>query len=106
MVISSDIYYQVLNAGKNKLRSMDEVKSLVSLRALILNGVQIIHFMSSVSDSDLWMFAVLMVCDVPLSPLFLTDNEIASISRLDHMKELNTLGMCLQLSVLISCINV
>ena len=29
---------QVLNAGKNKLRSMDEIKPLVSLRALILNG--------------------------------------------------------------------
>lgn len=29
---------QVLNAGKNMLRSMDEVSSLVSLRALILNG--------------------------------------------------------------------
>ena len=29
---------QVLNAGKNKLRSMDEIKSLVSLCALILNG--------------------------------------------------------------------
>ncbi|XLS78425.1 hypothetical protein HN51_062650 [Arachis hypogaea] len=29
---------QVLNAGKNKLRSMDEVRSLVSLRALILKG--------------------------------------------------------------------
>lgn len=28
----------MLNAGKNKLRSMDEVRSLVSLRALILNG--------------------------------------------------------------------
>ncbi|CAL5345332.1 unnamed protein product [Camellia sinensis] len=29
----------VLNAGKNKLKSMDEVKSLLSLRALILNGM-------------------------------------------------------------------
>lgn len=29
---------QVLNAGKNKLRSMDEVGSLLTLRALILNG--------------------------------------------------------------------
>ncbi|KAI8000101.1 Lipid phosphate phosphatase 2 [Camellia lanceoleosa] len=28
---------QVLNAGKNKLKSMDEVRSLLSLRALILN---------------------------------------------------------------------
>lgn len=34
----SSIFKQVLNAGKNKLRSMDEVRSLVSLRALILNG--------------------------------------------------------------------
>ncbi|RVW86710.1 hypothetical protein CK203_039828 [Vitis vinifera] len=32
---------QVLNAGKNKLRSMDEVRSLVSLRALILNDNEI-----------------------------------------------------------------
>ncbi|CAL5357677.1 unnamed protein product [Camellia sinensis] len=29
---------QVLNAGKNKLKSMDEGRSLLSLRALILNG--------------------------------------------------------------------
>lgn len=29
---------QVLNAGKNKLKTMDEVKSLTSLGALILNG--------------------------------------------------------------------
>jgi hypothetical protein len=29
---------QVLNAGKNKIKSIDEVRSLVSLRALILNG--------------------------------------------------------------------
>ncbi|CAL5408992.1 unnamed protein product [Camellia sinensis] len=30
---------QVLNASKNKLKSMDEVRSLLSLRALILNGL-------------------------------------------------------------------
>lgn len=29
---------QVLNAGKNKLISMDQVRSIVNLRALILNG--------------------------------------------------------------------
>ncbi|PSR86465.1 Protein phosphatase 1 regulatory subunit like [Actinidia chinensis var. chinensis] len=46
----------VLNAGKNKLKSTDEVRTLISLRALISN-----------------------------------DNEFASICRLDHMKELNTL---------------
>lgn len=28
----------MLNAGKNKLTVMDQVKSIVSLRALILNG--------------------------------------------------------------------
>lgn len=35
-----DLYFgnQVLNAGKNKLKSMDDVQSLVGLRALILNG--------------------------------------------------------------------
>ncbi|CAL5437314.1 unnamed protein product [Camellia sinensis] len=30
----------VLNAGKNKLKSMDEGRSLLSLRALILNGME------------------------------------------------------------------
>ena len=34
----SSVFKQVLNAGKNKLRSMNEVRSLMSLRALILNG--------------------------------------------------------------------
>ena len=29
---------QVLNAGKSKLKSMDEFRTLISLRALILNG--------------------------------------------------------------------
>nr|AMM42992.1 LRR-RLK [Vernicia montana] len=33
---------QVLNAGKNKLKFMDEVRSLVSLRALILNDNEIV----------------------------------------------------------------
>lgn len=28
----------MLNAGKNKLKSMNEISSLVNLRALILNG--------------------------------------------------------------------
>lgn len=30
---------QVLNAGKNKLRTMNEIRSVTSLRALILNGI-------------------------------------------------------------------
>lgn len=29
---------QVLNAGKNKLKSMDQIASLTTIRALILNG--------------------------------------------------------------------
>ncbi|KAG6382830.1 hypothetical protein SASPL_157459 [Salvia splendens] len=57
----------VLNAGKNKLKSMDDVKSISNLRALILNG-RSLFFAPRVAD-----------------------NEITSVCKLDQMKELNTL---------------
>ncbi|KAL7164159.1 hypothetical protein ACSBR2_040134 [Camellia fascicularis] len=39
---SAPLSTKVLNAGKNKLKSMDEVRSLLSLRALILNDYEIV----------------------------------------------------------------
>jgi hypothetical protein len=38
IIPSPPLAVQVLNAGKNKLTRMDEVASLTSLGALILNG--------------------------------------------------------------------
>jgi protein phosphatase 1 regulatory subunit 7 len=76
----------VLNAGKNKIKSIDEVRSLVSLRALILNGedqrieYQFFFFLMVGGIVSFWVFADF------------ADNEIVSICKLDQMKELNTLG--------------
>jgi protein phosphatase 1 regulatory subunit 7 len=77
----------VLNAGKNKIKSIDEVRSLVSLRALILNGEdQRIEYQ--------FFFFFLMVGGIVSFWVFadFADNEIVSICKLDQMKELNTLG--------------
>lgn len=48
---------QVLNAGKNKLKSMDEVSGLVNLRALILNGelLYVYHCVSLTELSICWI---------------------------------------------------
>jgi len=76
---------QVLNAGKNKIKSIDEVRSLVSLRALILNGEdQRIEYQVFFFNGG-WNCEFLGFADF-------ADNEIVSICKLDQMKELNTLG--------------
>ena len=53
---------QVLNAGKNKIKSIDEVRSLVSLRALILNGeVENIEKSSCLTVGRIVIFWVLFI---------------------------------------------
>ncbi|KAM3375889.1 hypothetical protein P3S68_014603 [Capsicum galapagoense] len=82
---------KVLNAGKNKLKSMDEVGGLVNLRALILNGELLYMFhlfidQSSVSAGSLFLILAYFL-------LSMIDNDIVSICKLDNMKEFNTLVM-------------
>lgn len=72
---------QVFNAGKNKLRSMEEVSSVISLRALILNGIWFCYF-----------FIVALTMLTVLHIFFLVDNKISSICKLDKLQYLNTLG--------------
>jgi hypothetical protein len=55
----------VLNAGKNKIKSIDEVRSLVSLRALILNGedqrieYQVFFFLMVGGIVSFWVLLIL-----------------------------------------------
>ena len=89
----------MLNAGKNKIKSIDEVRSLVSLRALILNG----------EDQRIeYQFFFLMVGGIVSFWVFadFADNEIVSICKLDQMKELNTLGEESLVPVFFCCIRV
>ncbi|XP_020552223.1 leucine-rich repeat-containing protein 59-like isoform X2 [Sesamum indicum] len=70
---------KVLNAGKNKLKSMDEVKSLASLRALILNDNDI----SSVCKLDqMKELNTLVLSRNPISSLGDSLVKLKSITKL------------------------
>lgn len=75
---------------------MDDVKSLSSLRALILNGTSLIrNIVPRVSNVALLMPS--HYHDWQLFAPYMADNEISSVCKLDQMKELNTLGTCFNL---------
>lgn len=80
----------MLNAGKNKLTVMDEVKSIVSLCALILHG-ELLYEHSAFAFKNTTLS--LSLIESPILSSGFVDNEITSICRLEQMKELNTLGM-------------
>lgn len=71
---------------------MDEVRSLASLRALILNGKN--YFVQAiVIRFEKKNLQELDFLNLPsYSPI--ADNDISSVCNLDQMKELNTLGTC------------
>ncbi|GAY69041.1 hypothetical protein CUMW_268900 [Citrus unshiu] len=96
----------VLNAGKNKLRSMDEVMSVVSLCALILNVLSR-NPIRKIGDSLLNMKAItklsLSNCQVQiigsslkscteLKELRLSDNDIKVLKSLVSLNNLNLQG--------------
>ncbi|XVF19667.1 hypothetical protein REPUB_Repub11eG0130700 [Reevesia pubescens] len=69
----------VLNAGKNKLRSMEEVRSLVNLRALILNDNEIVSICGLDEMKDL---NTLVLSRNPISEIGNSLIKLKSITKL------------------------
>lgn len=77
---------------------MDEVKSLSSLRALILNGRSVVRkILCMLSVTLPYEYLHTITTDSVFASYYTTDNEISSVCKLDQMKELNTLGTCFNL---------
>lgn len=83
---------QVLNAGKNKLTRIDEVKSMTSLGALILNG-NVVHECYTLSAVLLSLLLAYLIYSCRILVIVHADNNITSICKLDPHHQLNTLGM-------------
>ncbi|KAK9175509.1 hypothetical protein WN944_027516 [Citrus x changshan-huyou] len=82
---------EVLNAGKNKLRSMDEVMSVVSLHALILNVLSR-NPVCKIGDSLLNMKAITKTFNKKLQNLDLGKNLITRWSELKVLQSLVSLN--------------